>query len=281
LAIGGVSPSANSSNRPRRIHVLFKTHLDIGFTAPAREVVRAYAEEFIPGAILMARALREEHGERRFIWTTGSWLIHHALETGRGRRRRDLEAAIEAGDIRWHGLPFTTHTEVMDAPLFRAGLGLSRELDARFGVTTRAAKMTDVPGHTRAMVPLLAEAGIEFLHIGVNPASRAPGVPEAFRWRHEDGAELRVVYSKSGYGDLARAPGCDEALYFAHTGDNHGPCAPQARCGARDWKRKRARSWTRWCRGRGRAARAGASWSEESGWTRRFSRRAGTRPRGR
>ncbi len=219
-----MSANTSASFAPRRIHVLFKTHLDIGFTALARDVVSAYVDNFIPRAIAMARELREKHGEHRFVWTTGSWLIHHSLEAGGARRRRELEAAIVAGDIRWHGLPFTTHTELIGESLFRAGLGLSRELDARFGVKTTAGKMTDVPGHTRALVPLLAEAGIEFLHLGVNPASRPPAVPDAFRWRHDDGSELAVVYCKSGYGDLAEIPGCDEALTFAHTGDNHGPC---------------------------------------------------------
>ena len=88
----------------------------------------------------------------------------------------------------------------MDAQLFRAGLGISEELDDRFGRTTTAAKMTDVPGHTRAMVPLLAEAGVTFLHLGVNPAWPVPDVPPVFRWRSPDGAEVVVAYQAGGYG---------------------------------------------------------------------------------
>ncbi|MGO8565506.1 hypothetical protein ACC743_40025, partial [Rhizobium ruizarguesonis] len=56
------------------------------------------------------------------------------------------------------------HTELMSPDLFRAGLSYSQELDRLFGKTTIAAKMTDVPGHTLVMVPLLCEAGIRFLH---------------------------------------------------------------------------------------------------------------------
>ena len=88
-----------------------------------------------------------------------------------------MEEAIDAGDVVWHGLPFTTYTEMMDASLFRFGLSLSQELDRRFGKKTIAAKMSDVPGHTRAIVPMLAEAGIRVLHIGVNPSSTPPDVP--------------------------------------------------------------------------------------------------------
>ena len=74
-------------------------------------------------------------------------------------RLTNVDAAVRAGDLAWHALPLTTHTELLDAQLFRAGLGIGRELDRRFDRTTTAAKMTDVPGHTRSMVPLLAEAG--------------------------------------------------------------------------------------------------------------------------
>ena len=60
--------------------------------------------------------------------------------------------------------------------------------------------MTDVPGHTRAIVPLLAEAGIRFLHIGVNPASTPPRVPSLFRWRDPSGVEVMVMYQRGAYG---------------------------------------------------------------------------------
>lgn len=207
----------------RRLHVIFKTHLDIGFTDLASQVQAKYFHCFIPKAIELARELRAKNGASKFIWTTGSWLIYEYLETFKGAKRRLLEQAIVEGDIVWHGLPFTTHTELLDSSLFRFGLGYAKKLDARFGRKTIAAKMTDVPGHTRAMVPLLAEAGIRFLHIGVNPASTAPDVPGAFRWQAPDRSETLVVYNKGDYGGLIRLNGFSDVLYFAHTGDNNGP----------------------------------------------------------
>jgi hypothetical protein len=83
--------------------------------------------------------------------------------------------------------------------------------------------MTDVPGHTRAIVPLLAAAGIKFLHIGVNASSTPPDVPPVFVWRDPSGAEVIVMYQRGGYGDLVEVAGMRDALAFAHTNDNHGP----------------------------------------------------------
>ncbi len=208
-----------------KVHLIFKTHLDVGFTDYAREVVRHYFDEFIPGAMATAQKLRQQG--KRFIWTTGSWLIDEYLDKAPDADRARLEQAIQAGDIVWHGLPFTTHSELMDAPLFAYGLSLSQQLDRRFGRRTIAGKMTDVPGHTRAIVPLLAKAGIQFLHIGVNPASTPPDVPPVFVWREPGGADVMVMYQAGSYGETMVVPGLDEAISFAHTDDNQGPQTPE------------------------------------------------------
>lgn len=206
------------------VHLIFKTHLDVGFTDFSASVVQNYFRSYIPKAIALAQELRERGADERFIWTTGSWLIYEYLEWADSQARRRMEQAIAAGDITWHALPFTTHTELMDVPLFNFGLSLSQVLDQRFGRHTTAAKMTDVPGHTRGIIPLLANAGVTFLHIGVNGASRPPDVPPVFRWRDPgSGKEILVMYHKGSYGDLMIVPKLADAIAFAHTGDNMGP----------------------------------------------------------
>jgi hypothetical protein len=207
----------------RTIHLVFKTHLDIGFTDHAEKVRHQYHERFIPQAIdTGTHFFRENPEELAFIWTMGAWLISDHLETQPPAAVKRLEQAIDRGLIRWHALPFTTHTELMSPALFRAGLSYGQELDRRFGKKTVAAKMTDVPGHTRGIVPLLAEAGVKFLHLGVNAASRVPDVPDVFRWRAPGGEEVVVMYQKS-YGATHFPKDFDDGLSFAHTSDNIGP----------------------------------------------------------
>lgn len=209
-----------------QIHLIFKTHLDIGFTDDAQAVTARYMSHFIPGALALAERLREEGYTERFVWTTGAWLIYEYMEQASHPERERMEQAIARGDIAWHALPFTTHTELMDVGLLRFGLSLSQELDRRYGRTTIAAKMTDVPGHTRAMLPHLAAAGVRFLHLGVNEASHPPDVPPVFVWRHTDGSEVVVMYHGS-YGGEGAVAGLDHRLIFAHSGDNLGPPAFQ------------------------------------------------------
>ena len=205
------------------LHIIFKTHLDLGFTGYASHVRRQYHDYFIPMALDTGEHfLRESATSPMFVWTTGSWLIWDHLETQPVHKVERLERAIRAGIIRWHALPFTTHTELMSPPLVREALSIAAELDKRFGVTTRAAKMTDVPGHTIGLVPLLAEAGVRLLHIGVNSASTPPDVPPLFRWRAPAGEEVLVLY-QSEYGTTYVPPGVADGIAFAHTHDNIGP----------------------------------------------------------
>ncbi len=206
----------------KRVHLVFKTHLDIGFTDLAAAVTQRYMTQFIPSAIKTSETLRSNGSNERMVWTTGSWLIAHYLEHAAENDRKKLEQAIEEGDITWHALPFTTHTELMDAHLFRFGMSLSKRLDERFSHTTIAAKMTDVPGHTIALVPLLASYGIQYLHIGVNGGSRVPSVPPIFRWQAPDGSEVIVQYDGT-YGSEHAVEGMEDALVIEHGADNMGP----------------------------------------------------------
>lgn len=207
----------------KKIIVIFKTHLDLGFTDFAKNVGDQYIKEYIPNALRVAKEMRGE--KERFIWSTGSWLIEKFLEES--SEKELLEDAVSHGEIRWHGLPFTTHTELMDRELFLYGLGISKKLDQKFGMKTIAAKMTDVPGHTKAIIPLLSQMGIRFLHIGVNPASTRPDVPNLFRWRADSGEEVVVMYN-GDYGELTEIGNSGTAVYFAHTGDNGGPQSAEA-----------------------------------------------------
>lgn len=211
----------------KKILVLFKTHLDVGFTDFSRNVVEKYNSTYIPQAIRVARQLSELGCREGFVWTTGSWLIDQYRRQASEAELAEINEAIRNHWIRWHGLPTTMHCEMADKGLFQYALTVSQKLDEEFGVKTIAGKFTDVPGHTRAIVPLLADAGIELLHIGVNPASTAPDVPLYFRWRDPSGKEITVMYNKGYYGEFSVLPGTETGVFFAHTNDNCGPSSAE------------------------------------------------------
>ncbi len=209
----------------KKILVIFKTHLDIGYTDFSKNVVDKYMTDFIPNSVRTAKEMFESENKVGFIWTTGSWLIREYLRTQDKKAIEALEQGIKNGYISWHGLPFTTHTELMGSELFEYGLSISRELDEKYGKKTIAAKMTDVPGHTKAIIPFLKKAGLEFLHIGVNIDSAVPDVPPIFRWKADNGDMINVMYH-GDYGEFSEIGDTGIAVCFAHTGDNAGIQSP-------------------------------------------------------
>ena len=226
LACRPVFAQGSSVDRPpaevKRVLVMFKCHLDVGFTDTQAGVMRLYFDRYFPKAIQVADDLRQA-GEDRYVWTTGSWLLYEYLEQASSDKRRRAEQAVAAGALAWHALPFSWQTEMLDRSMIVGALGLSRSLDRRFDRITTGAKMSDVPGHSIGIVGPLAENGVKLLDIGVNGASTPPDVPAMFLWKDAAGASLIMMYHHKGYGGVVRVPGSDLAIDVEMRNDNGGP----------------------------------------------------------
>ncbi|WP_353129526.1 DUF5054 domain-containing protein [Parapedobacter pyrenivorans] len=206
----------------KKVFVIFKTHFDLGYTDLSTAVEQRYVKNFIPKAIDVAEQLRNEKSNAKYVWTTGAWLIDAYLRQASPAEKQKLEEAIRNGDIVWNAAPYTIQSESASKDLFEGMFSLSERLDARYGKKTIAAKMTDVPGHTRSIVTPLYDAGIRFLHIGVNNCSTVPVVPNLCRWRNTDGKEIILMY-QDDYGNESVLPDGQTVISFNFTGDNQGP----------------------------------------------------------
>ena len=203
----------------KKIYVVNKTHLDIGFTDLAKNVLHKYCHDYIQNAITLAEDLRKEG--KHFVWTTGSFIIEYYFRNMDEEACKRLDDAIKKGYIRWHAIPCTFESEAMTPQTLHYIISISKKLDARYGYKTTSAKMTDVPGHTIGIVDELYRQGIKFLHIGVNGSSKIPEVPDTFLWKHGE-SEVVVSYSKD-YGGVIEVDCMDNKLAFMHTHDNSGP----------------------------------------------------------
>ena len=217
-----LASTAPEATPVKRVLIVFKCHLDVGFTQTQAQVMRKYFDEYYPTAMQRADQMRAA-GSDRYIWTTGSWLLYEYLDQATPEQRRAMEAAIHRGDITWHALPFSWQTEMLDQSMIAGALGFSADLDARFGRKTIGAKMTDVPGHSRGIIAPLQAAGVRMLDIGINAASVPPDVPDAFLWRDNLGNSLAMIYHRHDYGSVIRIPGSDLAVSVEVRNDNSGP----------------------------------------------------------
>jgi Domain of unknown function (DUF5054) len=205
----------------KRVLVMFKCHFDAGFIDTQYNVVHKYFDQYFPNAIEVARAANRG-GKKRYLWTTGSWLQFEYLKQASVADAKTMEEAIARGDIAWHALPFSWQTEMLFPSMIEGSVALARSLDQRFGTRTTGAKMTDVPGHTRGIIPPLARQGVTFLEIGTNGGSTPAELPPLFLWKDPSGASLIMMYHHQ-YGGVALVPGSDLALVTEVRGDNSGP----------------------------------------------------------
>jgi alpha-mannosidase len=218
----------------REVIVVFKTHFDIGYTDMASNVVRRYRTEMMDKALECVAASSRLPAEQQFVWTVPGWPMHKILEPWPGQdpgRTTKVQAALRQGRFAIHGLPFSTHTELLEPEDLVRGLGFSSQICRELGLEfPRDAKMTDVPCHSWFIPTLLRHAGIDFLHLGCNAGSRSPEVPPLFWWEGADGSRVLTMYTAESYGTgLVPPPGwpCKTWLALIHTGDNHGPPQPE------------------------------------------------------
>src|SRR5579862_3374537 len=110
--LGAQTPPA-PDGEVKRVLVMFKCHLDVGFTDTQAGVMRKYFDVYYPRAIERAAQMRSA-GRDRYVWTTGSWLLYEYLEQAGSDARRRMERAVHEGDIAWHALPFSWQSELLD-----------------------------------------------------------------------------------------------------------------------------------------------------------------------
>lgn len=230
LAVSIAALPEPADSNLREIVVVFKTHFDIGYTDLANKVIEDYQTVMMDKALAVCEAGRGLPPEQQFVWTIPGWPMTRILETDPARRGRILDAFRE-GRFVAHALPFTTHTESLELEELVRGFAFSSRLAEETGQPLpRDAKMTDVPSHSWVVPALLVRAGVDFLHLGCNPASASPDVPPLFWWEGPDGSRLLTCYSSAQYGSGLFPP--DDWphpvwLALIHTGDNQGPPPPE------------------------------------------------------
>ncbi|WP_158618199.1 glycoside hydrolase family 38 N-terminal domain-containing protein [Chitinophaga lutea] len=214
------------------VWVVVKSHFDLGFTDLAANVFERYRTEMMDKSLKVMAANRALPPNKRFVWTVPAWpLWAQMLGPQQDSARKVLvEQAVREGALAPHALPFSTHTESLELEDLARGLGFAAKIAHKYNRPLPvAAKMTDVPSHSWVMPTLLHHAGIRFLHIGVNPASQYPRVPQLFWWEGADGSKVLCAYTID-YGSDPFPPAdwpCKNYLSMIMAGDNHGPPSPE------------------------------------------------------
>ncbi len=210
-------------------------------------IVQRYFDVYFPRAIAVAQALTAHGGPERLIYTTHGWLAHLYLHCPQNFTlsgitlvcpAADAVAAFRAaalrGDITWHAAAFNTEYEnAFNEEMISVQFQLSADLADELGLPRPAtASLRDVPGTTRALVPILARHNITALSIGVNGGSPAPDMPNPGVWR-DPASGASVLYMQTGQGqgypnnpgpDPANCGGMCRASCVVHPATTHALC---------------------------------------------------------
>jgi hypothetical protein len=179
----------------QRVHIVFSCHLDVGYARLIADIVNEWFDTYFPASIAASEKMRQLYPQPdgdRFTFMTHSWLVSMYLDCPSGlgfhcpnsSAVSAFVAAVKRGDIYWHAYGFNSEPEgYPDARLFEFGVQLTHALDDQFGLPHKTTlSQRDVPGMTRAVLPLLNKHGVNALSIGVNGGCAPAAVPSIFRW---------------------------------------------------------------------------------------------------
>jgi hypothetical protein len=192
-----------------------------------------YFYNHFPQAVAVALEMQDAGWPASFAYTTHPWLVSEFL-TGEANcshfRPTDVEIqliedAIEQDIFRWHGKPMNIFPELTDSDFFEDALSIRTDLNLRFNKSwgSITAKSTDVPGLSQSVIPIMAKAGIQAVHMGYNWACHTADVPPIFVWKHEETGTDVIAMVEDSYGNFVYTPELPEALAFLYTMDNGNP----------------------------------------------------------
>jgi hypothetical protein len=218
------------NNHVTDIVVVFKMHVDIGYTNWAEGVLQKYCTNMLDKTLNSLDETSTLPKSEQFVWTIPAWPLKYMLENSNEEKKVKLEQAVKEGRIVPHALPLTFETEASDLENLVRGLSYASEINEKYHLPpARDAKLTDVPSHSRVLPTILKNAGIDFLHLGCNPGSISPDVPKLFWWQGPDGSKLLTLYWAEYYGSSILPPKdwpYKTWLAMIHTHENSG--APTA-----------------------------------------------------
>ena len=158
--------------RKWEVYLLHHSHVDIGYTHVQTEVERKHWQYYKQVIDLAGKTADYPAGSAfkwnvEVLWAVDSFLKQASPEDGR--------AFIDAVKKGWIGLDALYGNELTalcrPEELVRL-VDYARVLRQRYDVTIDTAMITDVPGYTWGIVPVLAKSGIKYFSVGPNRGHR-------------------------------------------------------------------------------------------------------------
>ncbi|MHC4124511.1 MAG: glycoside hydrolase family 38 N-terminal domain-containing protein, partial [Planctomycetota bacterium] len=154
------------------VYLLHHSHVDIGYTHLQTEV-ESNQWKFFEQAIELARKTADYPAGSRFKWNAEVlWAVDSYLKQASVPKRQEFIDAVRKG---WIGLDALYGNELTalcrPEELVRL-VDYAQRLRQRYNLKIDTAMITDVPGYTWGIVPVLAQSGVKYFSIGPNDRHR-------------------------------------------------------------------------------------------------------------
>jgi len=250
--------------RKWEIWLLHHSHVDIGYTHVQTDVLKKHFEYF-DQVIELAQKSADYPAGSRFKWNAEVlWAVDSYLREAPSEKREAFIDAVKKGWIGLDALYGNQLTALCRPEELVRLVDCAIRLRKEHGVSIHTAMITDVPGYTWGIVPVLAQAGIPYFSVGPNRGHRigytlSEWGDKPFYWRSPSGKEKVLTWlAGEGYSlfhsgrlsggrlfeYLKRLEAADypyDMLQVRYSiGGDNGPPDPDLADYVRDWNAKYA-----------------------------------------
>ncbi len=190
------------------VYLLPHSHVDIGYTH-VQSYVEKYQWEHLENAIEYARRSADYPEGSRFKWNTEVlWAVESYLRQASTAKKEQFYEAVRKGWLGIDGLFANQLTGLCRPEELMRFMEVGQRIGQKTGIPVEAAMISDVPGYTWSMVPVMAQNGVKYFSIGPNPGHRIGGTlnewgDKPFYWVSPSGEEKILCWvSSRGYASF-------------------------------------------------------------------------------
>ncbi len=185
--------------RKWEIWLLHHSHVDIGYTHVQTDVLKKHFEYF-DQVIELARKSVDYPAGSQFKWNAEVlWAVDSYLREAPPEKREAFIGAVKKGWIGLDALYGNQLTALCRPEELVRLVDCAVRLRKEHGVSINTAMITDVPGYTWGIVPVLAQAGVPYFSVGPNRGHRigytlSEWGDKPFYWRGPSGKEKVLTW---------------------------------------------------------------------------------------
>lgn len=187
------------------LYLLHHSHVDIGYTHTQDEVEKVQWKN-LDDAVMMSQKTKDYPEYSKFKWSVEvMWAVESYLKNASLEKRAAFIEAVQNGSIELDGLYGNMLTGLSNPQELVESTFDALEISKEAGVPLESAMITDVPGYTWGIVPVLAHSGVKYLSAGTNVFHRIGSTistwgDRPFYWSSPSGEEKVLVWvHEKGY----------------------------------------------------------------------------------